>query len=125
MTATTPRVVSRCAASEAVRGSPPSSSTTTSIFWPTTPPLSFCSAARSSTFRFISWPSLAQGPVMGARRPIFTVPAARASPAPATARATANTDKASFVFMCSSGPRGRGCPSFPAPVPSTAASLLT
>ena len=97
MTAATPCVESFCAANAAVFGSPPSSSVINSTCLPSKPPFAFTSSTSNSTICFISWPSLAQEPVSGAIKPIFTVSAAIAAFA---SRPAAHANNTSFFIRC-------------------------
>ena len=76
ITAHTPEDASFWAARAAVLGSPASSSTTSSIFWPLIPPAAFAWSTSRLTIFFMSWPSEAHFPVSGHIRPILMSAAA-------------------------------------------------
>ena len=104
MTATTPAEASFWAARAAVRGSPASSSTTSSTLLPLIPPLALVSSTSRLTMFFMSCPSEAHLPVNGHIRPILMSPARTSE---GTSKATTPSKSPSFFIRYS--PKGTSC----------------
>ena len=101
MTAITPAEASFWAAREAVRGSPASSSTISSICLPLMPPALFTSETSRLTICCMSWPSLAHLPVSGHIRPMRIASAAKEGPAASMSMAATSISFFTSLFMLS------------------------